>query len=139
MVMKNSPNYLFVYGLLQPSELTAPAQLLKEHAQYLGRATAEGHLFLVSYYPAFTPTCDTPQVISGHLYEFTSDYRYIFKTLDEFEECSENHQTPHEYVRALLDINFNGKIIKAWTYIYNHPTEKLLPIYSGYFSSELIG
>jgi gamma-glutamylcyclotransferase (GGCT)/AIG2-like uncharacterized protein YtfP len=51
-----------------------------------------------------------------------------------YEACGEGFAEPTEYVRRMLAVTLHdGKVRKAWTYIYNRPVERLPRIFSGRF------
>jgi gamma-glutamylcyclotransferase (GGCT)/AIG2-like uncharacterized protein YtfP len=112
---------IFVYGSLRKgthqsqasrrSVGTAYARFLEMNGTYVGSATAEGRLILLSDYPGFV---DGKGSVMGDLYEVTT---VILKKLDDYEGI--------EFEREKRPVNGPNGTIDAWVYVYKFsPTGK---------------
>jgi gamma-glutamylcyclotransferase (GGCT)/AIG2-like uncharacterized protein YtfP len=124
---------LFVYGTLMRGFDHPMAQLLSRTADFIGEARCRGRLYLVKHYPGFVPSDDADDVVHGELFRLR-EVDASLREFDMYEACGEGFAEPTEYVRRKLAVTLHdGKVRKAWTYIYNRPVERLPRIFSGRF------
>ncbi len=132
------PEYLFVYGTLRHGAPRRTAgqryyQLLQQHASLVSAGRLQAKLYLVDYYPGAVPEKDPAWQVSGEVYQLPQAANLLTE-LDAYEQCGPGFATPTEYLRHKQQITLNsGKIVTAWVYIYNHPTQGLKQILSGDF------
>jgi len=90
-----------------------------------------GKLYEVSGYPGAIESGDVNDKVSGELYKML-DRKRLLARLDDYEECSDRFQTPHEYSRKplLIELTGGGSVL-AWVYLYNHDVSKLRQIITG--------
>ncbi len=126
-------NVLFVYGTLMGAVHHRMHEVLVEEAEFLGPATCQGRLYRVTWYPALVPSSNPEDRVHGEAYRL----RHPEKTLpviDDYEGIGPQHEDPTEYVRCLRPIQIHGSDpVEAWTYLYQHPTDKLTLLPSGRF------
>jgi gamma-glutamylcyclotransferase (GGCT)/AIG2-like uncharacterized protein YtfP len=126
-------HYLFVYGTLRRDRRHGMYRLLARYANFIGDATFQGRLFLVDEFPGATLSNNPNDIVRGEVYRLDSP-DLVLGRLDDYEEFDPRAPDQSLYRRELVDILLNnGKCICAWIYLYNRPTESLLPIPSGDF------
>ncbi|WGD54013.1 gamma-glutamylcyclotransferase [Bradyrhizobium sp. CB1650] len=124
---------LFVYGTLMRGFDHPMARLLSMHADFLGKATCRGRLFLVKHYPGLLLSGAPSDLVHGELFRLRAPDE-LLRELDMYEACGEGFAEPTEYLRKLVDVTMtDGSVTQAWTYIYNWPVTDLPPIESGRF------
>ena len=125
--------YLFVYGTLRREGGGEMYHLLARHSDFVGEATYQGRLYLVSYYPGIIPSDDPSDIVYGEVYRL-SNPSLVLARLDEYEECAPGFDMPTEYVRLCQEIRLSsGEMVCAWMYIYNLPTDAHERLLSGDF------
>ncbi|GAB6074453.1 gamma-glutamylcyclotransferase family protein [Nautilia lithotrophica] len=101
---------IFVYGSLKTNK---NLHFYLKNAKFLGYAkTAKRYPLIISksgWYPYLLNCPGKGFFVKGEIYEI--DYN-LLKRLDRLEEV------PHYYKRKLINVKFNGKTIKAYTYFY---------------------
>ncbi len=128
-----SEQFLFVYGTLRRDTNGQMYHLLARYADFVGEATFQGKLYMVDYYPGIVPSEDNDDLVLGEVYRLHNP-NYVLSHLDQYEECGRAFPEPTEYVRRTERVRLhNGRIIAAWVYVYNRPTNKLYLIESGDF------
>ncbi len=128
-----SDEYLFVYGTLRRNLGKPTYNLLANGADFIGNGYLFGKLYEIDNYPGLKISQSGAKgrdKVFGEIYRLRNIN--IFNVLDDYEECSNKHPKPHEYVRtktrAYLD---NGKKLNVWVYEYNYDTKNLEQIKSG--------
>ena len=123
--------YLFVYGTLRKSA-GSRYNLLQAYCHSMGDAWMQGKLYELGGYPGAVPSGYSEDKVHGELYAI-SDAEPLFLILDDYEQCSNNFATPHEYVRTQLPVwkIDTGKPVSAWVYVYNHEKSNPKHIESG--------
>ena len=128
-----SEQILFVYGTLRRDTNGQMHHLLARYADFVGEATFQGKLYMVDYYPGIVPSEDTDDLVLGEVYRLHNP-SYMLSRLDQYEECGRAFPEPTEYVRRMERVRLHdGRIITAWVYVYNRPTNNLYLIESGDF------
>jgi pyruvate carboxylase len=123
-----SPEYLFVYGLLR-SDVGGPMQpVLSGTALLIGRATWQGRLYRVAKFPGAVASDDGDYVI-GELCELGEDAAELLARLDVYEG------TPDDYVRVRSKVRCVGREVEAWIYVWHRPADGLKRIESGDFAN----
>lgn len=122
---------LFVYGTLRRACRSGAHNRYLASADFLGEAKLQAKLFRISYYPAIVLTCEDSWV-QGEVYKLPDEAE--LHALDAYEECAVPPVDGQEYIRIAADVVLaTGEQIRAWTYVYNRPTETLELIASGDF------
>jgi gamma-glutamylcyclotransferase (GGCT)/AIG2-like uncharacterized protein YtfP len=122
---------LFVYGTLRRTCNSKAHQTYLADAEFVADAKLQAKLFRISYYPAIVLTCEDSWV-QGEVYKLSSEAQ--LDALDVYEECTVPPMDGQEYIRIAADaVLATGELIRAWTYVYNRPTETLELIASGDF------
>jgi gamma-glutamylcyclotransferase (GGCT)/AIG2-like uncharacterized protein YtfP len=113
------PEYLFVYGTLQP-RLTPPrlAHLMKK-MRYLGKASTPGRLYDLEAYPGaiIDPDCETK--IKGEVFELPDD-GVTLAALDTYEGFDARYPESSLFVRRKCKVGLkDGSKLLCWIYVYN--------------------
>ena len=131
MVM--SSDHLFVYGTLMRGFDHPMAQLLSRVADFVGEARCRGRLYLVKHYPGLVLSDDADDIVFGELFRLRR-VDELLREFDLYEACGEGFAEPTEYLRQRLAVILDdGTVLKAWTYVYNWPVDRLPRIASGRF------
>ncbi len=124
---------LFVYGTLRRDTESEMYRLLARYADFVSRGTYQGRLYMIDYYPGVVPSDDPAEKVAGEVYRLRNS-QIVLPKLDQYEECGAGFPRPTEYVRKRQEIELlDGAQCRAWVYVYNHPTDKLVQIPSGDF------
>ncbi|AUW56762.1 gamma-glutamylcyclotransferase [Sphingobium sp. SCG-1] len=129
--MNSTGVHLFVYGTLRRGSTSPMAALLDAQSQRIGTAQARGSLYALHGYPGFLPDGGEDWVIGDLFSILPEQAEPVLSALDDYEECSPAFPQPHEYRRAMVEVNIQGEILDAWTYVYAWPTTGLTRIKSG--------
>jgi gamma-glutamylcyclotransferase (GGCT)/AIG2-like uncharacterized protein YtfP len=125
--------FLFVYGTLRRNAQNKMANLLVQRAEFVGNAFYQGKLYKVGDYPGVVPSGKLTDWVPGEIYRL----RYpslLLAHLDSYEECGPNFPKSTEYVRKIQCVRLQGgKLIWAWIYLYNWPTDQHERMRSGNF------
>ena len=122
---------LFVYGTLRQGTDSVPYQKFMDGLEYFAIGYMRGCLFEVDGYPGAIESNSKDERVWGDLFVLRDPIRSL-NAIDEYEECSERFDKPHEYVRKKSKIYLSdGDSTYAWSYIYNRPTAGLEKIKSG--------
>ena len=126
-----SDEYIFVYGTLRRDPGQSMYHVLARYSDFIGDGYVYGKLYEVDNYPGLKASGRLKEKVYGEVYRLR-DPDYVFKLLDDYEECSDKYPEPHEYKRVQIDVHLtDGRKLQAWAYEYNHPTESLELISSG--------
>jgi gamma-glutamylcyclotransferase (GGCT)/AIG2-like uncharacterized protein YtfP len=124
---------LFVYGTLMRGFDHPMARLLSANADFIGRATCRGRLYLVKHYPGLVLSDDPADLVFGELYRLR-ERDAMLREFDMYEACGEGFAPPTEYLRQILQVALDdGAVSEVWTYLYNWPVTDLPRIASGRF------
>lgn len=139
--MTDAPHYLFVYGTLMQDAENPMAQLLHDHAAYVGPATfTGGRLYRISWYPGLVETGAQNEIVHGDLYRFDTNLSPetlsdIMTKLDAYEMIGPDFTPPYEYSRETRAVTCGGTDIDAWLYLYQWSVEKAEYLPSNRFSN----
>lgn len=139
--MQTNNLLLFVYGTLRRDCPSGAHRQYLQGAQFIGAAKTCGHLFLIDYYPGFSPA-PTPSDNSqnsalaswvvGEVYLLVSEAQLL--QLDRYEGCASDSPAPQEYSRRQIHVTLaTGETITPWTYIYNGDSSPFATLVSGDF------
>jgi gamma-glutamylcyclotransferase (GGCT)/AIG2-like uncharacterized protein YtfP len=131
--MKPTPQHLFVYGTLRREHGQDMYRLLARHADFVGHASYRGRLFLVDDFPGATPSTDPDAIVRGEVYRLEAP-EVVLRQLDEYEEVDARDPDSSLYRRELADVQLDdGRVFRAWIYLYNRSTNGLTVLPSGDF------
>jgi gamma-glutamylcyclotransferase (GGCT)/AIG2-like uncharacterized protein YtfP len=135
--MESTPGYLFVYGTLRQNSQHPMYVRLAQQADFVADAWFVGKLYRVTYYPCVIPSDNQTDRVIGELYQLRN--LALLAQLDDYEECSDKHSDPKEYVREKKLVHtVNGDAVMAWVYLYNRPVHGLVQIKSGDFLQSVV-
>lgn len=121
-----SKDYLFVYGTLKRLVNSEIHPFLAIHGEFIETAQCQGKLYLIEDYPGLVTSDDGKDQVDGEVY-LILDFEKLFYQLDLYEEYGREFLFPNEFVRRRYSVRLaGGKIINAWLYIYNRPTDGLV-------------
>ena len=124
------PRYLFVYGTLLSRLGHSMHQVMKQEARFIGPATYQGQMYLVSGYPGAVPSDNADDRVVGEVWEL-DDPDQAFDMLDVYEGCEESRpEFKRDRVKVRLD---DGREIDSWIYMFDQPIEGRERIVSGNF------
>jgi gamma-glutamylcyclotransferase (GGCT)/AIG2-like uncharacterized protein YtfP len=112
---------LFVYGSLRSEFDNAHARLLREEADFMGRATVRGSLFRNGIFPGYRNEPDG--IVQGELWKLREPESTL-AALDEYEG--------DVYSRISATTNLG----EAWIYLYNGVVKQEERILSGDFVAQ---
>lgn len=125
--------YLFVYGTLRRNTHNKMHHYLAQQADFIDYANYQGKLYQIDNYPGVIASNSPNDSVQGEVYRL-KDSISTLDYLDKYEECSIDFPLPTEYVRKIQSVRLaRGQNIQAWVYLYNRPTDGLIPIESGDF------
>ncbi|WP_417541875.1 gamma-glutamylcyclotransferase family protein [Methylophaga thalassica] len=133
--MTEQNTYLFVYGTLMKDTNHSMARLLTKHSEFICRASMQGQLYLIDYYPGAILSESKDDIVYGELYKL-SNASWVLSQLDDYEECSSSFPKPHEYQRQLITIQPHAADVSlslAWAYLYQYPLNNKPRIKNGQF------
>lgn len=125
---------LFIYGTLMRGQSHDLAKQFPDQVSFIRKAQWAGYLFNVNTYPGAIPSTDADAWVTGELWHVKNPEE-VFVRLDDYEECSANYPTPHEYKRSIELILIGEQTTFAWMYVYQLPITNLLKIPTGVFES----
>jgi len=117
--MATDSDFLFVYGTLGPSFTNPYAALLHQNSQYAGPGRLTGLLANVGSYPGAIHDGDAITRVHGFMYNISTRKDELLKMLDAYEGIGADFPEPHEYVRSIVPVETDGRLIPCWTYLYN--------------------
>ena len=121
-----------MYGTLRKEIATSIYYyVLARHCEYFSAGHIQGRLYEVDGYPGAVESNNAHDKVQGEIYEMVSG-KSVLPQLDEYEECTESHPRPHEYVRKKLSVALtSGGSVSAWVYLFNHDISGLTQIKTG--------
>ncbi len=119
---------LFVYGSLMDGE-NEFGLYLQQNSVFVNDGFAMGQLYDAGEYPGMVLNAEAYEV-KGKIYQLHNVEKTL-PVLDEYEGYGDNELKPNLFVRQLIDINTNGRLVKCWIYIYNHSVNHLKEITCG--------
>lgn len=138
--MTDPPRHLFVYGTLM-SAIGHPAhRMLWNGAALVGTATIPGRLYdSGAGYPAAVAGHDGGGRIAGELYLLRSGRdSVVLARLDRYENFIPDRPHDSLFSRVVVEARTPaGERMPAWTYLYNHSTDRLARIPGGDYAAHL--
>ena len=126
--------HLFVYGTLRKEAGNELHKFIEKNADYEGIASTQGKLYMVEEenYPALVSSDNQVDTVVGELYKLNSPIK-LLAILDEYEEYFANDNVNSVFIRNTISVNFEGKTIESFAYLFNRSTEGLVEIDGGDF------
>lgn len=136
--MTQDPDFLFVYGTLQPDFDNPFALYLRQRGNYAGNARFPGVLFNLGAYPGAIYLPDARSSVVGTMYDISRDKRATLAYLDAYEGIDGSGDQPDEYVRIVVPVCRGNDLIDCWVYVYSWPTDGKQVIASGNYSQYIL-
>lgn len=122
-------DYLFVYGTLRAAARHSLQQALRRHARRLGGGQVCGRLYDLGPYPGLVADAEAG-VVQGDVYRLRHA-RALLDVLDRYEACAPRMPRPREYRRVPLAVQYRGRRMWAWVYVYNRSVAGLPALPAG--------
>ena len=124
---------VFVYGTLMHGFDHPMSKLLSAGAEFLGEASCKGRLYMIAHYPGLLHSDDAADRVYGELYRLR-DVAELLPALDDYESVGPGYEPPTLYLREAVPVTLaDGRVMQAWTYVYNRPVDPAKRIASGRF------
>lgn len=109
---------VFVYGTLRKDARGQRLSPLCQGWVFRDYGSVEGELYDFGAYPGAVQAESSEARILGEVYELP-DPATMLPPIDEYEGCGERDPRPHEFERALVEVDLEGGGVSvAWTYWY---------------------
>jgi gamma-glutamylcyclotransferase (GGCT)/AIG2-like uncharacterized protein YtfP len=116
--MPATTGLMFVYGTLRKDARGQVLSPLCRDWIFQGYGSVLGELYDFGAYPGAVQAQSSNARIVGELYD-VPDPAEVIPLIDQYEGCSEIDPPPHEFERALVDVDLNdGRSARAWIYWY---------------------
>ncbi|GAB3169171.1 gamma-glutamylcyclotransferase family protein [Telluribacter humicola] len=126
--------FLFVYGTLMRGFENPFANLLRQHATWMGEGTMTGLLYRISWYPGAVFVDDPKYRVFGEVYEIINP-DVLLQELDAYEDVSPI-ESESQYLRRKVPVQLTtGETLECWTYLFNKSVTGLEQIIGGNFRS----
>lgn len=122
--------FLFVYGTLLKDIRSSIADYLKTESHFTGEGYLCGRMYDLGRYPGVIVDEESPYMVFGHIFELKQP-KTSLAVLDHYEAIPDGANATSEYIRTLVEIQFEKKQILCWVYTYNKSVEGLVEIQSG--------
>ncbi|SDT09783.1 Uncharacterized conserved protein YtfP, gamma-glutamylcyclotransferase (GGCT)/AIG2-like family [Mucilaginibacter mallensis] len=126
--MKQTGNYLFVYGTLLNAG-NSFATYLTNNCNFYGKGKLKGRLYDIGEYPGAVADSNSRSYIYGDIVLIHNPT--VLKQLDDYEGFGDDQQQPNLFIREMMEIETAEGSIDCWVYLYNLPVEGLVLIESG--------
>lgn len=120
--------YVFVYGTLRKDARGSVQSALTRDWTFEGYGSVAAELYDFGAYPGAVPSVAPGQRVRGEVYRLP-EVAETLELLDHYEGCGPQHASPHEFERALVDVELEqGGTARAWVYWYRpEPRGRRLP------------
>jgi gamma-glutamylcyclotransferase (GGCT)/AIG2-like uncharacterized protein YtfP len=123
--------HLFVYGTLRREYEHPLYTFLLANGISLGRATTEGTLLAVSYYPALILRRHGEGRVIGELFRLRNS-DMILQRLDRYQRSSRSDPQPHPFRKSIISVrDREEQQVQAWAWLWNQPAGGFEVIESG--------
>ena len=129
--MTYDSDYLIVYGTLRSAFENKFAQHLRQHSQYVGEGVFPGLLFDLGHYPGAIYQSTSAIPVVGSIYDIAQYKSELLPYLDYYEGIGIQFDQPTEYVRVVIPVYIDNRIINCWIYHYNLQTDDKVLIETG--------
>ena len=130
--MKDSSQFLFVYGSLHSGFKNPAYEYLSQHFELIGTAVTQGALYHNDKYPIAVATTEN-YYIKGELYKIKKmeEFDWVMAQLDDYEGLNVMPGETSLYKRATTEVNTGDDKVAAWVYWYNGSVVGMEQIPSG--------
>jgi gamma-glutamylcyclotransferase (GGCT)/AIG2-like uncharacterized protein YtfP len=109
---------VFVYGTLRKDARGPKQSALTRDWSFEGYGSVAAALYDFGAYPGAVKSPAPEARVRGELYRLP-DAEETLALLDHYEGCGPGHAEPHEFTRALVDVETDdGGTARAWIYWY---------------------
>jgi gamma-glutamylcyclotransferase (GGCT)/AIG2-like uncharacterized protein YtfP len=126
--MKQTSNYLFVYGTLLNDD-NEFAIYLNKYCTFYRKGKFKGKLYDLGEYPGAVLDNN-----DGYVHGSTFKLPYqteAFKYLDDYEGFGNDQEQPNLFIRKVIIVETDSGQIDCWVYLYNLSTTDFKLIASG--------
>jgi gamma-glutamylcyclotransferase (GGCT)/AIG2-like uncharacterized protein YtfP len=127
--MVETDTFLFVYGTLL-DERNPFGVLLKSTCSFHKKGRFNGKLFDLGEYPGAIYLPNIKQFVYGNIFTMNKPAETL-KMLDDYEGFGEVQPQPNEFIRQIIEVEAETKIVNCWVYLYNQPADGHWQITSG--------
>jgi gamma-glutamylcyclotransferase (GGCT)/AIG2-like uncharacterized protein YtfP len=127
--MKETGNYLFVYGTLL-DESNEFGIYLKENCGYYSKGKFRGRLYDLVEYPGAILDKNGSNYVRGSILELKNVTEVLIQ-LDDYEGFGEDQEQPNLFIREMVEVDTDDGFLSCWVYLYNLPVEGCTWIDSG--------
>jgi gamma-glutamylcyclotransferase (GGCT)/AIG2-like uncharacterized protein YtfP len=114
-VTQGAPPNLFVYGTLMRGSSSPYAGLLQARAQFVGEASAPGHLYHLGGFPGAVFNAGCPARVHGEVFRLHAPT--LLDALDAYEGCRAGDPEPKLFRREIISVQLaRGGTLAAWSY-----------------------
>jgi gamma-glutamylcyclotransferase (GGCT)/AIG2-like uncharacterized protein YtfP len=120
------PDYLFVYGTLQPELAPPPLRSRLARLRRIGAGSVPGRLYDLGRYPGAVFDAAVNQSVSGEVFELSD--ASLLRKLDAYEGFDAADPGGSLYVREQRAVLLaDGRRLTCWVYAYNRdPSDRPL-------------
>ncbi|MEZ4851362.1 MAG: gamma-glutamylcyclotransferase family protein [Bacteroidia bacterium] len=129
---KAKSDLIFVYGTLLRDTENPMSQYLESKSDYIGMGYMPGTLYKVTFYPGATFDPNSKSKVWGEVSRL-HDPEQVFQVLDTYEDFNPKKPNKSLFIRDIVPVNIDGEVFYCSSYIYNHTTDGLEVLDSGYF------
>jgi len=122
-------NYLFVYGTLLNTN-NEFAIYLKNNCSFYDNGRFKGRLYDIGEYPGAIADVYSQGYVYGCVF-IMNKVAQVLKKLDDYEGFGPEQEQPNLFIRKMVEIESDERIISCWCYLYNLPVDGLQFIISG--------
>ena len=127
--MKETGNYLFVYGTLL-DESNEFAIYLKGNCSFYNKGRFQGKLYDLGEYPGAIADRNNRCYVYGSIIELKNTAEAL-KYLDDYEGFGEEQEQPNLFIRTIISVETESGKIDCWAYLYNLSVDGFEVIESG--------
>ena len=127
---------LFVYGTLL-DDRNPFGSLLKNTCTFYKKGRFNGKLFDLGEYPGAIYRPNIKQFVYGNIFAMNNPAETL-KMLDDYEGFGQVQPQPNEFIRQIIEVEAESKIVSCWAYLYNQCADGFWQITSGNYM-EYIG
>ena len=123
--------HLFVYGSLMSTAVHPMGQRLAREARLVGRASIQGRLYRISWYPGLVESAAPDGWVHGEVYELDNPGPSL-AWLDAYEGLEPGTTRGRAYERVARPVRLDaGGEIAAWVYLYREDVAGLPAVADG--------
>jgi gamma-glutamylcyclotransferase (GGCT)/AIG2-like uncharacterized protein YtfP len=109
------------------------SRYLHNHAEMVGRASFQGKLYHITWFPGAVLSTDKADRVYGTLFKLKHGDT-VFKVLDDYEDFDAKNTESSLFKREIVTANLEDETtLKTWVYLYNQALNGHKQITSGDF------